>query len=121
DQRFGFAAREARLVAVVDVGGIDRVEACIHKGIENREGRLPVGVPAEDIASQHQRRDPQFRPSELPHFHDNRSPLAPARLTASPPCNTLTIAAKRAERQWNDFPSWERTSWMPTSATFGTS
>jgi hypothetical protein len=57
DDRLGIAALVAGNPGGIDVGGIDRIEARIEEGVENPEGGLLVGGPAEDIAAENDRRD----------------------------------------------------------------
>ncbi len=57
DDRLGLTADVSFDERRVDVGRVDEVATACGEGIEDREGRLPVGRPPEDIASEAEGKD----------------------------------------------------------------
>ena len=59
DDRLRFAAAVARHPGRVAVGGVNHPPAAGDERVEDREGRLPIGRPAEHVAAEDQRRGRQ--------------------------------------------------------------
>ena len=84
DDGFRFAALVAGHPARIDIGRVDGIETGVGETVENVEGGLLVGRPAEHVAAQHQRGDVEIGSTQAA-FLQGASPYSVQRRGRSRP------------------------------------